>query len=183
MTVYRLGEHSPCLAADAWIAPNAQVIGQVELAEKASVWFGCVLRGDTDRIVVGAGSNIQDNTVLHTDAGIELIIGADVTVGHQCMLHGCTIGDGSLIGIGAIILNRARIGRGCVVGAGALITEGKEFPDYSMIIGSPAKVVRTLTPEEAARFAQGARHYVANAQRYATELQPLPPSFASAQTD
>ena len=149
MALYQLGEHIPQIHETAHIADSADVIGQVEMAENSSVWYGVVVRADTDRIRIGRGSNIQDNSVLHTDAGIELVIGENVTVGHQCMLHGCSIGDGSLIGIGAIVLNRARIGRHCVVGAGALVTEGKEFPDYAMILGSPAKVVKTLTPEEA----------------------------------
>ena len=152
MALYQLGEHIPQIHETAHIADSADVIGQVEMAEDSSVWYGVVVRADTDRIRIGRGSNIQDNSVLHTDAGIELVIGENVTVGHQCMLHGCSIGDGSLIGIGAIVLNRARIGRHCVVGAGALVTEGKEFPDYAMILGSPAKVVKTLTPEEAERF-------------------------------
>ena len=143
------------------------------MAENSSVWYGVVVRADTDRIRIGRGSNIQDNTVLHTDAGIELVIGENVTVGHQCMLHGCSIGDGSLIGIGAIVLNRARIGRHCVVGAGALVTEGKEFPDYAMILGSPAKVVKTLTPEEAERFQHGAAHYVDNARRHRDGLRRI----------
>jgi carbonic anhydrase/acetyltransferase-like protein (isoleucine patch superfamily) len=170
MAIYQLGEHAPQIHDTAFVADSADVIGRVHLAEDTSVWFGVVVRGDTDDIRIGRGSNIQDNSVLHTDAGIALEIGENVTVGHQCMLHGCTIGDGSLIGIGAIVLNRAKIGRGCIVGAGALVTEGKEFPDHSMILGSPAKVVKTLTPEEAARFAQGAAHYVDNARRYRAEL-------------
>jgi carbonic anhydrase/acetyltransferase-like protein (isoleucine patch superfamily) len=170
MAIYQLGEHAPQIHDTAFVADSADVIGRVHLAEDTSVWFGVVVRGDTDDIRIGRGSNIQDNSVLHTDEGIELVIGENVTVGHQCMLHGCTIGDGSLIGIGAIVLNGAKIGRGCIVGAGALVTEGKEFPDHSMILGSPAKVVRTLTPEEAARFAQGAAHYVGNARRYRADL-------------
>ncbi|MFM2053655.1 MAG: hypothetical protein RL456_1692 [Pseudomonadota bacterium] len=173
MAIYQLGEHTPQIHESAFVAPGADVIGRVRMAEDSSVWYGVVVRGDTDDIRIGRGSNIQDNSVLHTDAGIELVIGEDVTVGHQCMLHGCTIGDGSLIGIGAIVLNRARIGRGCVVGAGALVTEGKEFPDHAMILGSPAKVVRILTPEESARFAQGARHYVDNARAHRTGLREV----------
>jgi carbonic anhydrase/acetyltransferase-like protein (isoleucine patch superfamily) len=154
------------------VAPDAQLIGQIEIGMDSSVWFGCVLRGDTDRLLIGERSNIQDQSVLHTDAGIALRIGNDVTVGHRCMLHGCEIGDGSLIGIGAILLNRARIGPNCVVGAGSLITEGKEFPAGSMIMGSPAKVVRPLSAEEIARFRRGAAHYVDNARRFARELRP-----------
>ena len=173
MAIYQLGEHAPQIHPTAFIADNAQVIGRVHMAEDSSVWFGVVVRGDTDDIRIGRGSNVQDNTVLHTDDGIELVIGEHVTIGHQCMLHGCTIGDHTLIGIGAIVLNGAKIGRHSIVGAGALVTEGKEFPDYSMILGSPAKVVKTLTPEQAAQFAQGAAHYVANAQRYQRDLQQV----------
>lgn len=173
MALYQLGEHAPQIHETAWVADNAAVIGQVELAENASVWFGVVVRGDTDRIRIGRGSNVQDNSVLHTDAGIELVIGEDVTVGHQAMLHGCTIGDGSLVGIGAVVLNGARIGRHCIVGAGALVTEGKEFPDGSMILGSPAKAVKQLTPEQIEAFTRGARHYVENARRYRAGLKKL----------
>lgn len=173
MAIFQLGEHAPQIHPTAFIADNAQVIGRVHLAENSSVWFGVVVRGDTDDIHIGRGSNVQDNSVLHTDEGIELVIGENVTVGHQCMLHGCTIGDGSLIGIGAIVLNGAKIGRHSIVGAGSLVTEGKEFPDYSMIIGSPAKVVKTLTPEQAERFGHGATHYVDNARRYQRELKEV----------
>ncbi|MFM2057818.1 MAG: hypothetical protein RLY71_2203 [Pseudomonadota bacterium] len=173
MAIYQLGDDTPQIHPTAFVADNATVIGKVQLAEDSSVWFGVVVRGDTDHIRIGRGSNIQDNSVLHTDEGIELVIGEDVTVGHQVMLHGCTIGDGALIGIGAIVLNGARIGRGCVVGAGALVTEGKEFPDYSMILGSPAKAVRTLTPEQAERFRHGAGHYVENGRRYRHTLKKV----------
>ena len=165
MALYQLGEHIPQIHETAHIADSADVIGQVEMAENSSVWYGVVVRADTDRIRIGRGSNIQDNSVLHSDAGIELVIGENVTVGHQCMLHGCSIGDGSLIGIGAIVLNRARIGRHCVVGAGALVTEGKEFPDYAMILGSPAKVVKTR--DNGAANAANAEWYFRNALRYA----------------
>ena len=173
MAIYQLGDDTPQIHPTAFVADNACVIGKVHLAEDSSVWFGVVVRGDTDHIRIGRGSNIQDNSVLHTDEGIELVIGEDVTVGHQCMLHGCTIGDGALIGIGAIVLNGAKIGRGCVVGAGALVTEGKEFPDYSMILGSPAKAVRTLTPEQAERFSHGAAHYVENGRHYRRNLKQV----------
>jgi carbonic anhydrase/acetyltransferase-like protein (isoleucine patch superfamily) len=171
MAIYQLGAHAPQLHPTAYIADNAQVIGRVHMAEDSSVWFGVVVRGDTDDIRIGRGSNVQDNTVLHTDEGIPLVIGEHVTIGHQCMLHGCTIGDHSLIGIGAIVLNGAKIGRHSIVGAGSLVTEGKEFPDYAMILGSPAKVVKTLTPEQAERIAHGATHYVDNARRYQRELK------------
>ena len=143
------------------------VIGNVILRRNASVWFGAVLRGDNDPITIGEGSNIQDNSVLHTDVGSPLTIGANVTVGHKVMMHGCEVGDGALIGIGAVVLNGARIGKGCLVGAGALITEGKVFPDNALIMGSPAKVVRALSPEQAAGIAMGSAHYVHNWQRYA----------------
>jgi carbonic anhydrase/acetyltransferase-like protein (isoleucine patch superfamily) len=156
-----------------WIAPNAVVLGRVILKKNASVWFGAVLRGDNDRMVVGENSNIQDNSVLHTDVGQPLTIGDMVTVGHQVMLHGCTVGDGSLIGIGSIVLNGARIGKGCLVGAGALITEGKEIPDYSVVMGSPGKVIRSLTAEQAAGLTLGALHYVENWKRYKAEFSPV----------
>ncbi|MFT3822105.1 MAG: gamma carbonic anhydrase family protein [Rubrivivax sp.] len=169
MGIYRLGEHAPRVAATAWVADSATVIGRVELAEGASVWYGCVLRGDNDWMRIGRNSNVQDGSVLHTDAGIELVVGEGVTIGHQVMLHGCHIGDGSLIGIQAVVMNRARIGRHCIVGAGSLVTEGKEFPEGSMIMGSPAKVVRALKPEEIARLARSAAHYVEQAERHRSQ--------------
>ena len=155
------------------MADSAQVIGRVTLEADASVWFGTVVRGDTDHIRIGRGSNIQDQCMLHCDAGVPLTIGEDVTVGHQVTLHGCTVGDGSLVGIGAIVLNGAVIGRNCIVGAGALVTEGKTFEDGSMILGSPAKAVRLLSPEQIAAFQRGARHYVDNAKRYRSGLKKL----------
>jgi carbonic anhydrase/acetyltransferase-like protein (isoleucine patch superfamily) len=175
MTAYRLGEREPTLPPEGeyWIAPNAVVTGNVIMKKNSSVWFGAVLRGDNDPITIGENSNVQDNSVLHTDVGSPLTIGDNVTVGHMVMLHGCTIGDGSLIGIGSIVLNGAKIGRNCLVGAGALITEGKEFPDGVMILGSPAKVVRELAPEQAARMGAGALHYVGNWRRFRTGLSPL----------
>lgn len=173
MPIYALNTLRPEIAANAWVADSAQVIGQVQLGEHASVWFGSVLRGDTERLSVGARSNIQDGAVLHADAGFPLEIGTDVTVGHKAMLHGCTVGDGSLIGIGAVVLNGARIGRGCLVGAGALVTEGKTFPDGSLIVGSPARAVRELSPEQKAGLLRSAAHYVENAQRFKTQLQRL----------
>ena len=172
MAVFDLGEKSPILppAGHYWSAPNAQVIGAVELKANASIWFGATLRGDNDPIVIGENSNVQDGSVLHTDEGVPLVVGANVTIGHMVMLHGCQIGDGSLIGIGSIVLNRSRIGKGCLVGANTLITEGKEFPDGSMIMGSPGRVVRTLSPEESAALAMSAAHYVTNWRRYARDL-------------
>jgi carbonic anhydrase/acetyltransferase-like protein (isoleucine patch superfamily) len=173
MAIYQLDEASPTVHDTAWVADSATVIGRVELAEDASVWFGTVIRGDNEPIRIGRRSNIQDNSVLHSDLGSPLTIGDDVTVGHQVMLHGCTIGDGSLIGIQAVVLNGARIGRNCVVGAGALVTEGKEFPDGSMILGSPAKAVKQLTDEQIAAFRKGALHYVENAARYRRGLKKI----------
>jgi len=173
MAIYQLDDVTPDIDPTAWVADSAQVIGAVTLAENSSVWFGAVLRGDTDRLTVGRNSNIQDGSVLHADHGVPLVIGDDVTVGHQVMLHGCTIGDGSLIGIQAVVLNGAKIGRNCLVGAGALVTEGKEFPDGSLIMGSPAKVVRTMTPEQIAGMHRGTSHYVSNARRFATGLKKI----------
>ena len=173
MAVYELDGTQPRVADSAWVADSAQVMGNVVLGEDSSVWFGTVIRGDTETITVGRGSNIQDASVLHADIGKPLTIGDNVTVGHQVMLHGCTIGDESLIGIGAIVLNGAKIGRHCLVGAGALVTEGKEFPDGSMIIGSPAKAVRQLTPEQMEGLRWSARHYVANARRFQAGLRKI----------
>jgi carbonic anhydrase/acetyltransferase-like protein (isoleucine patch superfamily) len=173
MPFYELDGTAPRVAASAWVADNAQVVGQVTLAEDSSVWFGATLRGDTEPITVGRGSNVQDGSVLHTDVGLPLVIGERVTVGHNVMLHGCTIGDESLIGIGAVVLNGARIGRNCLVGAGALVTEGKEFPDGSMILGSPARVVRSLTPEQIEGLRQSAAHYIDNARLYRRSLKKI----------
>jgi carbonic anhydrase/acetyltransferase-like protein (isoleucine patch superfamily) len=173
MAIYELEGLAPRIAETAWVAESAQVIGNVELAPGASVWFGATLRGDTELIAVGSGSNIQDGSVLHADHGMPLHIGKQVTVGHQAMLHGCTVGDGSLIGIGALVLNGAKIGKGSIVGAGALVTEGKEFPDGAMVLGSPAKVVRMLTPEQQADLLRSADHYVQNAQRFRTGLRKV----------
>ena len=163
MAVYELEGRVPQLGKGAWVADNAEVIGQVTLGENASVWYGCVVRGDTEQITIGKNSNIQDLSVLHADFGVPLTIGDNVTVGHQVMLHGCTIGDGSLIGIQAVVLNNARIGRNSIVGAGSVVTEGKEFPDNSLIVGSPAKAIRTLDAEQIARFQAIPQHYVDNA--------------------
>ena len=173
MAIYELEPDSPHIPASAWVADSAQVMGKVTLGEDASVWFGVVIRGDTDPITIGAGTNIQDGSVLHADYGKPLVIGDNVTVGHKVMLHGCTIGDGSLIGIGAVVLNGAKIGRGSIVGAGSLVTEGKEFPDGSLIMGSPAKVVRSLTPEQQQGLAQSAQHYQMNARRFRDKLHKI----------
>jgi carbonic anhydrase/acetyltransferase-like protein (isoleucine patch superfamily) len=155
---------------DFWIAPNAVVIGDVSLKKNASVWFGAVLRGDNDPIILGENSNIQDNSVCHTDDGMPLIIGNNVTVGHKVILHSCTVGDNSLIGMGSTVLNKAKIGNNCLVGANALVTEGKEFPDNSLIVGSPAKVKRELTDMEKKIIELSALHYVENMKRYKKDL-------------
>ncbi|MES2509375.1 MAG: gamma carbonic anhydrase family protein [Pseudomonadota bacterium] len=173
MSIYQLENLVPSVHPSAWVAGNAQVLGKVTLAEDVSVWFGVVIRGDTSSISVGKGSNIQDNSVMHADEGMPLTVGENVTVGHQVMLHGCTIGDNSLVGIGAIVLNGAKIGKNSLVGAGSLVTEGKEFPDGSMIMGTPAKVVRQLTPEQIEGLKKSAEHYVENAARYKSGLQKL----------
>ena len=155
---------------DFWIAPTAVLIGKVRLEIDASVWWGAVLRGDNEPIVVGRGSNIQDGTVCHTDPGTPLLIGADVTVGHMAMLHGCVIGEGSLIGIGAVILNGARIGRNCLIAAKALVGENKEIPDNSVVMGVPGKVVGEVRPEQAERMRRGTERYVRNWKRYRAGL-------------
>jgi carbonic anhydrase/acetyltransferase-like protein (isoleucine patch superfamily) len=166
MAIIKFGDDVPQVPASAWVADSASVIGRVELGEDANIWYGAVVRGDNDLVRLGRGTNVQENSVLHTDAGIVLTVGDHVTVGHQVMLHGCTIGDGSLIGIQAVILNNVRIGRNCIVGAGALVTEGKEFPDGSLIVGSPAKVVRQLDAAQIERLLWTAQHYVELAQRH-----------------
>ena len=173
MPVYALGNLVPQIDPHSWIAPNANVIGQVHLAQNVSIWWNSTLRGDTDLISIGENSNIQDGCVLHTNKGIQLIMGRNVTVGHMVMLHGCTIGDDSLIGIGAIVLNRAVIGRNSLVAAHTLVAEGKTFPERSLIMGSPGKVVRELTDEEVARLPGSSVRYVANWQRYQKDLKAL----------
>jgi carbonic anhydrase/acetyltransferase-like protein (isoleucine patch superfamily) len=170
VAAYRLGESIPSIAATAWVADSAQVIGDVVLADGASVWFSAVLRGDNTRIQIGQRTNIQDGAVIHSDVGCPTTLGDDVTVGHQAMLHGCTVGDGSLIGIQAVVLNRARIGKSCLVAAGAVVTEGKEFPDGWLIMGAPAKAVRPLTTEQIAGLMASAASYVGNAHRYRRDL-------------
>jgi carbonic anhydrase/acetyltransferase-like protein (isoleucine patch superfamily) len=173
MAVYQLDDLTPHMADSAWVADNAQVVGDVHMAPDSSVWFSSVVRGDTATIRIGEGTNIQDGSVLHADVGIPLTIGKHVTVGHMVQLHGCTIGDESLIGIGAVVLNGAKIGKNCLVGAGSLVTEGKEFPDGSMILGSPAKVVRELTPEQIEGLRRSAQHYVANKNRFKAGLKKI----------
>lgn len=173
MPLYELEGKAPRLtdADSSWIAPDASVIGDVELGRNVGVWFGVVIRGDNDPIVIGDDTNVQEHTVMHTDEGFPLTIGAGCTIGHRAMLHGCTIGDNSLIGMGAIVLNGAKIGKNSLVGAGALVTEGKEFPDNSLIVGAPAKAIRTLDEAAVARLRASAAHYVANARRFKAGLK------------
>ena len=170
MAIYRLEDDSPRIGEGAWVADSAQLIGRVALGEQASIWFNAVLRGDNEWITLGARTNVQESSVLHTDMGFPLVLGDDVTVGHQVMLHGCTVGDGSLIGIQSVVLNGAKIGRQCLVGAGSVVTEGKAFPDGSLIFGSPAKLVRVLSDDQRARLMASAAHYVQNAARYRQSL-------------
>ena len=173
MSIYRLGEKHVQFGANVWVAPNANVIGNVHLATDSSVWWNATLRGDNDPIYIGERTIVQDGSVLLTDEGFSLSIGNDVTIGHLVMLHGCMIGNCSLIGIGSVILNGSVIGNECIVGANTLIPEGKLFPDRVLIVGSPGKVIRELREEEVAGLKASAAHYVANAQRYRTALQPL----------
>lgn len=180
MALYRIADKTPRVAASAFVAVEATVIGAVTIGERSSVWPGAVARGDNETIAIGAETSIQDGAVLHADPGFALTIGDGVTVGHQAMLHGCTIGDGSLIGIKALILNHAVVGRECLIGANALVTEGKSIPDRSLVLGSPGKVVRTLTDEEVAGLRAIAAHYVENARRYLKELVPDPRSQGAA---
>jgi len=171
--IYTLDSRVPkFLGPDYFIADSAVVIGAVTLHQNASVWFNCVVRGDTDDIIIGENTNIQDGSVLHTDPGIKLRIGRDVTVGHMVMLHGCEIGDNTLIGIKSVILNGAKIGRNCIIGANTLITEGKEIPEGSLVMGSPGKIIRPVTPQEIAGLTVHAQHYVQNARRYRQHLKP-----------
>jgi carbonic anhydrase/acetyltransferase-like protein (isoleucine patch superfamily) len=175
MGIFALGAVKPTLPANGryYVADSAVVVGDVVLHEDASVWFGSVLRGDNESITIGARSNVQDGCVLHTDPGFPLVMGEDSSIGHGAVVHGCTIGDGTLIGMGATILNGAKIGNHCLVGAGALVTEGKEFPDFSMIIGSPARAVKTLGPEFEVRQLGGAARYVANGRRFREEMKRI----------
>jgi carbonic anhydrase/acetyltransferase-like protein (isoleucine patch superfamily) len=171
--IYALGERRPSIHPSCFVAESAQVIGSVALEQDASVWFNVVLRGDNDLITIGAGSNVQDASVIHTDDGLQVRLGRNVTVGHRVMLHGCEIGDATLVGIGAIVLNRAKIGRHCLIGAGALITENKVIPERSLVLGAPGRVVRTLSDEEVMRLEGSAAHYVQNARRYRQSLQAV----------
>ncbi|WP_299191065.1 gamma carbonic anhydrase family protein [uncultured Litoreibacter sp.] len=175
MTLYNLGQNSPQLpvSGDFWVAPDANVIGNVILQDATSIWFGATLRGDNEPIIVGEGTNIQENCVLHTDIGSPLTIGKNCTIGHKAMLHGCTIGEGSLIGMGATVLNNAVIGKGCLIGAGALITEGKVIPDGTMVLGTPGKVVRELNSQKKQGLIASALHYQDNMRRFRDELETL----------
>jgi len=175
MTVYSLGDKKPQLPPEGeyWVAPNAVVLGDVILHRGASIWFNAVLRGDSDTLTVGENSNIQDGSILHADAGVPLMIGRNVTVGHKVMLHGCSIGDNCLIGIGAVVLNGAVIGKNCLIGANALITEGKVIPDGSLVMGQPGKVVKLLEPGQIAALEMSAAHYVQNWKRFVTDLRPV----------
>lgn len=170
--IYALDGISPDLHPDSWVAPDANLIGMVTLGQAASVWFGATLRGDNERITVGAGSNVQENCVLHTDMGYPLFIGEDCTIGHKAILHGCAIGTGTLIGMGAIILNGAKIGSGCLIGAGALITEGKVIPDGSLVMGAPGRIIRTLDEDARARLLQSAAGYQSNMRKFRNGLKP-----------
>jgi carbonic anhydrase/acetyltransferase-like protein (isoleucine patch superfamily) len=167
---YRLGDSRVETHPQSWVAPNATLVGKIRLEAGANVWFGAVLRGDNELIHIGENSNVQDGSVMHTDMGYPLTLGTGVTVGHNAMLHGCTVGDYSLVGINAVILNGAKIGKYCIIGANTLIAEGKEIPDGSLVVGSPGKVVRELTEQQKKMLEASAAHYVHNAQRYAREL-------------
>ena len=174
MALYKLAGISPTVAPSAYVAPSASVIGNAFLADHSSVWFGATLRGDNEPISIGANSNVQDGAVMHTDPGFPLILGAHVSVGHQAMLHGCTVGEGSLIGIQAVVMNAAVVGMGCLVGAGAVLTERKVFADGTLILGAPGKVVRDLTEEERANLLKVAANYAARATYYRSHLQLMP---------
>lgn len=171
--IYELDGCVPDIDGSAWVAPDANVIGNVKIGAKASVWFGCTIRGDNEPITIGEGTNVQEACVFHTDLGFPLTLGAHVTVGHKAMLHGCTVGEGSLIGMGATVLNGARIGKNCLIGAGALVTEGKEIPDGSMVLGAPGKVVRQLDEKTIQGLYASAAHYQSNAARFAKGLKAL----------
>lgn len=173
MPIYQLGEFAPHIDASAYITDSANLIGKVRIEARASIWFDVTIRGDNELITIGENSNVQEGCILHTDPGYPLMVGKNVTVGHQAMLHGCSVGEGSLIGIQAVILNGARIGKNCLVGAGALVTEGKEFPDNSLIIGSPAKVVRQLTEQDIAGMHHNTENYAQRGTAYKTQLKRI----------
>lgn len=172
--LYKLGDYQPELVGEGhYIAPGARVIGRARMLSHSSVWFNAVVRGDCDLITIGESSNVQDGAVLHTDPGVPLTIGTGVTIGHQAMLHGCQVGDYSLIGINAVVLNGARIGKCCIVGANALVTENSDIPDYSLVLGSPGKVAKTLDPSTLELLKASAEHYAANGRRFAEQLVPV----------
>lgn len=173
MTLYALGSHQPQLHPDTWVAPDANLIGQVVLEAGASVWFGCTIRADHEEIRICEGANIQENVVMHIDAGYPLTVGKNCTIGHKVMLHGCTIGENSLIGMGATVLNGAKIGKNCLIGAGALITENKVIPDNSLVMGAPGKVVREVSEEQAQKLTLSALHYQENMRRFRDEMRPV----------
>lgn len=173
MAIYQLGDDAPQIHDSAYVADSANLIGKVKLEANANVWFDVTIRGDNEWITIGENSNVQECCVLHTDPGYPLNVGPNVTIGHQAMLHGCTIGEGSLVGIQAVVLNGAKIGKNCLIGAGALVTEGKEFPDNSLIIGSPAKAVRTLSDEDVARMRKNTDNYVKRGQLYKVHLKRI----------
>lgn len=173
MTLYALGAHKPQLHDDTWVAPDANLIGQVVLEAGASVWFGCTLRADHEEIRICEGANVQENVVMHIDAGFPLTVGKNCTIGHKVMLHGCTIGENSLIGMGATVLNGARIGKNCLIGAGALITENKVIPDNSLVMGAPGKVVREVSEAQAQTLTQSALHYQETMRRFRSDMQKI----------
>lgn len=178
MAIYALGDRVPRFGEGCWVADNATVIGQVDAGDNVSVWYNVVIRGDNDPIVIGDNTNVQDGSILHNDEGVPLTIGSYVTIGHMVMLHGCTVGDGSLIGINAVVLNNAVIGRECIIGANALIPEGKVIPDRSLVVGSPGRIIRTLSDEDVAGVKANAEHYVENSRRYASGARHIAPSFS-----
>jgi len=173
MSLYALAEIAPQVDATAWVAPGSHIVGDIVLEQNTSVWFGCTLRGDNERITIGAGSNVQENCVMHTDMGFPLTVGAGCTIGHKAMLHGCVIGENSLIGMGATVLNGAVIGKNCLIGAGALITEGKVIPDGSLVMGAPGKVVRELDENAINGLRASALHYQENAARFRRDLRAV----------
>jgi len=175
MAVFALNKRTPIIGENAWVAHNATVVGDVALGADCSVWFGAILRGDNDPIHIGRNTNIQDGAVLHTDEGVPLFVGENVSIGHMAMLHGCTVGDGTLVGINAVILNRAVVGKHCLIGANTLIPEGKVIPDRSLVVGTPGRIIRELTDEEIARHLANARHYIENARLYREALKPIAP--------
>lgn len=169
--IFQLGKHTPSISTSSFIAPNATLIGNVDIAENASIWFNVVIRADMDKVTIGENTNIQDGSILHVDKDFPITVAKNVTVGHKVMLHGCTIGENSLIGMNAVVLNGAIVGKNCLIGANALVTENMQIPDGSLVIGSPAKIVKQLDEKSQAMLAKSAEHYVSNGQRYKEELK------------